>query len=171
MSRIPSSKNRNHPGEATTLAAVSRPLTLGDRIFLKLGPQGARAIKLSTALVLFALVMLLDYLIVLFTAVNVLPNIAALIQQGTGVTLEARLDMVIAGWLIPVLFIVAAVLVAEIFLMRRLWRLASFLSQAVGRSLFRMSTEAEEALVQEADTSPTARPKRGKSAGAIIATP
>lgn len=143
MSRTQTSKNRSTPNGEVVADSPIRPVTLGDRIFLKVGHAGAQVVHLFATLLLFALVLFADYLIVLFTAVNVLPNIAVLIQQGTGVTLDARLDAVIAGWLIPVLFIVAAVLVGEIFLMRRLWLFATNRKQAMGRSLFRMEAETQ----------------------------
>jgi hypothetical protein len=113
---------------------------------------------------LLALVLFADYLIVLFTAVNVLPNIAALIQQGTGVTLNARIDAVIAGWLIPVLFIVAAVFVAEIFLMRQLWRSTIKLTRNMGRSLFRLADQRPQAVRALGTAKPKTREEKAAAA-------
>lgn len=139
---ITKNKAREDASRATT---ETSGFTLGDRIYLKFGMFGARTLHRIVTVALLALVLFADYLIVLFTAVNVIPNIAALVQQGTGVTLEARLDTVLAGWLIPVLFIVAMVLVAEIFLLRQLWRSAMKLSRRIGASLFRLPDEQEKA--------------------------
>ncbi|MFJ2662596.1 hypothetical protein [Arthrobacter koreensis] len=122
-------------------SVASEPFTVGDRIYLKLGRFGTRMIHRAATVALLALVILADYLLVLFTAVNVLPNIAALVQQGTGVTMDMRIDAAIAGWLLPVLFIAAAVLVGEVFLMRRLWRAARSLLSRMSRSLFRLHDE------------------------------
>ena len=80
--------------------------TLGDRVYLKFGGSAVKGIHVLATALVFGLVLLADYLIVLFTAVNVLPNIAALVQKETGISVEMRIDAVIAGWLIPVLFIV-----------------------------------------------------------------
>lgn len=146
MSRNQISRIRSTPS-APKGSASADPFTLGDRLYLRLGLFGTRALHRVASFALMALVLLADYLIVLFTAVNVLPNVAAFIQQGTGVTLEMRVDAVIAGWLLPVLFIAAAILVGEVFLMRRLWRAARNLLARMGRSLFRLHEERDQALV------------------------
>lgn len=141
MSRNKTPKTQNSSARDTGAAAVGKDFTFGDRLYLKFGRFGTRVIHRAVAAVLLALVLFLDYLIVLFTAVNVVPNIAALVQQGTGVTMDLRLDAVIAGWLLPTVFIIAAVLIGEIFLMRRLWRFATDVIATMGRSLFRMANE------------------------------
>jgi hypothetical protein len=124
----------------TTDAATS-PLTVADRLYLRFGYPAVRGLHLLATVLGFGLVLVIDYLIVLFTAVNVLPNIAALVQKGTGITVDMRIDAVIAGWLIPVLFIVAALLVGEIVVMRRLWRFASERLFALARWLLRLPLE------------------------------
>jgi small neutral amino acid transporter SnatA (MarC family) len=144
MSRTKTSTIRNTSARAAAPVPSAGAFTFGDRVFLKFGPQGTRAIYLFMAFLLLALVFFVDYLLVLFTAVNVVPNIAVLIQQGTGVTPEMRIDAVIAGWLLPVLFIVAAVLVGEIFMMRRLGRFARGVRQTMRRSLFRLMAEEKQ---------------------------
>ncbi|MGY4541214.1 hypothetical protein ACVWY0_001123 [Arthrobacter sp. UYNi723] len=144
MSRTKSSTIRNSPAVSAPSASSSRQLTLGDRVYLKFGRFGTKVIHRLASVAVLALVLFVDYLLVLFTAVNVLPNIAVLIQQGTGVTLDARIDAVIAGWLIPVLFIVAAVLVGEIVVMRRLWRFATGVTRRMGQSLFRLAGEEQQ---------------------------
>lgn len=144
MSRTKPSTIRNSQAVTAPTASTTTQPTLGDRVYLKFGRFGTKVIHRLASVAMLALVLFLDYLIVLFTAVNVLPNIAVLIQQGTGVTLDARIDAVIAGWLIPVLFIVAAVLVGEIVVMRRLWRFATGLIGRMGHSLFRLSGEEKQ---------------------------
>lgn len=125
----------------TPAAPAAGSLTLGDRVYLKFGWPMVKALHVLATVLLFGLVLLVDYLLVLFTAVSVVPNIGALIQKGTGVTPDMRIDAVIAGWLLPVLFIVAAVLVGEIFLMRRLWRFAAARLNSLAGWLFRLEAE------------------------------
>lgn len=144
MSRTKPSTIRNSPAVTAPSSSSSTQLSLGDRVYLKFGRFGTKVIHRLASVALLALVLFVDYLLVLFTAVNVLPNIAVLIQQGTGVTLDARIDAVIAGWLIPVLFIVAAVLVGEIVVMRRLWRFATGVISRMGHSLFRLAGEEKQ---------------------------
>lgn len=142
--------NRNSKSPSETASPATRQ-SVGDWIFLKFGRLGAKVIHRGAAFALRGVVLFFDYLLVLFTAVNVLPNVAALVQQGTGVTLEMRVDAVIAGWLIPVLFIAAAILVGEVFIMGRLWRFASRMIGKAEQSLFRL------------DAAESAAPVRGKS--------
>jgi hypothetical protein len=123
---------------STPAPAEAGALTLADRAYLKFGLPMVRSVHALATVLLFGLVLLADYLIVLFTAVNVLPNIAALVQRGTGVTVDMRIDAVIAGWLLPVLFIIAAVLVGEVFVMRGLWRFAAGRRKALAGWLFRL---------------------------------
>lgn len=141
MSRNKTSKIQNSSAKDSGTTSVSKDFTFGDRLYLKFGRFGTRVIHRMTAVVLLALVLFIDYLIVLFTAVNVVPNIAVLVQQGTGVTMDLRLDAVIAGWLLPTVFIIAAVLIGEIFLLRGLWRFVTDVIATLGRSLFRIEDE------------------------------
>lgn len=157
MSRSQISKNRSASTGATPSAPSAARLTLGDRVFLKLGRFGAKAVYRLISAALLTLVLLADYLLVLFTAVNVVPNIGVLVQQGTGMTMDLRPDAWIAGWLIPVLFIVAAVFVAEIFFMRRLWRFAMGRIKAVRESLFRLA--GQESGATQDKVSPIRRTK------------
>lgn len=131
--------------QGATETGSARPFTLGDRMYLRFGYPAVRGLHLLATVLVFGVVLFLDYLLVLFTAVNVLPNIAVLVQNGTGVSVDMRLDAVIAGWLIPVLFIVAAVLVGEIFLMRRLWRFAADRLLALAGWLLRLEVEKSPA--------------------------
>lgn len=133
MARTQTGKTSNTPSTAPVQA---RP-ALGEWVFLKFGRSGAKLIHRLSAVALRTAVLFFDYLLVLFTAVNVLPNVAALVQQGTGVSVDMRIDVVLAGWLIPVIFIAAAILVGEVFVMGRLWRFASRLSRKIERALLR----------------------------------
>ena len=157
MSRTTTSKTGTAQDRTLALASSAAPSTFGDRIYLRFGKLGTTVIHRLVSAALLGLVLFADYLIVLFTAVNVLPNIAVLIQHGTGVTLEARMDAVIAGWLIPVLFIAAAVLVAEIFLMRKLWRSATDVTRRLRRSLFRLADVQKQASPAAGNTKPRTR--------------
>lgn len=139
MSSKKRSRNSNTPSGAVSAAV---PASLGDKIFLKFGRIGTRLIHRILAAALLLLVLFADYLIVLFTAMNLVPNIAVLVQQATGVTLDARLDAVVAGWLLPVLFLVAAVLVAEMFMLRRLWIAATGLIRRMGKAMFRLDADS-----------------------------
>ncbi|KIA73394.1 hypothetical protein ANMWB30_23210 [Arthrobacter sp. MWB30] len=160
----PMSRNiTSRPGAtkaATPASSFATSPGLGERVFLRFGRVGSGVLYRLLAVVLAIVVMLLDYLLVMFTAVSVVPNIAVLIQQGTGVTIDARIDAVIAGWLLPVVFIIAAVLIGEVFLMRKLWRIRGRVLHTVGSSLFRLRDEAGNPVGNAAKASPKARATR-----------
>ena len=122
-------------------AAAAAALTLADRVYLKFGWPMVKSLHVAATALVFGLVLFLDYLLVIFTAVSVVPNVAVLIQKGTGVSVDMRIDAVIAGWLLPVLFIVAALLVGEVFVMRRLWRFAAGRLKSLAGWLFRLEDE------------------------------
>lgn len=132
MARTQSRRNISTPPVAP---AQAKPAP-GEWVLLKFGRTGAKLIHRLSAVALRAAVLFFDYLLVLFTAVSVLPNVGALVQQGTGVTVDLRMDAVLAGWLIPVVFIAAAILVGEVFLMGRVWRFASRLIRKMDLALF-----------------------------------
>lgn len=131
---------RNQTGRSVdtpSAAPAQARMAPGEWVFLKFGRSGAKLVHRLSAAALRTAVLFFDYLLVLFTAVNVLPNVAAFVQQGTGVTVDMRIDAVLAGWLIPVIFIAAAILVGEVFMMGRLWRFASRLIRRIEQALFR----------------------------------
>jgi hypothetical protein len=168
MKRNQNTKTRttaSTPSSRSGAASTVRDKTVGDRIYGKLGALGTGVLYRVVATVLLALVIFLDYVLVLFTAVNMLPNVAVLVQQGTGVSLDSRIDAVVAGWLLPVLFIAAALLVAEIVLMRGLWRLVARFNSSIALYLFRSAIEQG----QPAPRAATARDERSGLFGRVRA--
>lgn len=160
MSRNQNKKTRAAEDKPAGAVVLNPALTPADRVFLKFGRPGAKLVHQLIAVLLGTAVLFFDYLLVMYTAVSVLPNIAALLQQGTGVTLEMRPDTVIAGWLVPLLFLTAVVLVAEVFLMRRLWRWTRDLSRRVGASLFRLDDKTEKSAPRAGKVSRLPRPTK-----------
>lgn len=142
MSRSKISRIRS-TDDGAAAAAATGGLSLGDRLFLRFGRVGAATVHRVALLAMLALVVVLSYLMVLFSAVSIVPNLAVLVQQGTGITLEMRLDAVVAGWLLPVLFLVAALLVAEVFLVRAMWRTARVAGRRLKKALFRLDAQVK----------------------------
>jgi hypothetical protein len=69
---------------------------------------------------------LADYMLVMVTAVSVIPMIGAYLHQRSGTSLGSpTASATIAVWLVPFLFVVVALAVAEIAFMRWLWRAGS----------------------------------------------
>jgi hypothetical protein len=76
------------------------------------------AIRLATVLV--------DYLLVLTTALSVIPMLGAYLHQQSGASLgDPTASGAIALWLVPFLFVVVMLAVAQIAFMRWLWRAGS----------------------------------------------
>jgi hypothetical protein len=78
----------------------------------------AVAIRLATILV--------DYLLVVTTALSVIPMLGAYLHRQSGASLgEPTASGAVALWLVPFLFVVALLAVAQIAFMRWLWRTGS----------------------------------------------
>lgn len=76
----------------------------------------AIAIRLATVLI--------DYLLILTTALSVIPMLGAYLHQQSGAPLgEPTASGAIALWLVPFLFVVVMLAVAQIAFMRWLWRI------------------------------------------------
>lgn len=68
----------------------------------------------------------LDYLIILTTALSIIPMLGAYLHQQSGASLGApTANGAIALWLVPFLFVVVMLAVAQIAFMRWLWRSGS----------------------------------------------
>lgn len=158
MSRSKISRIRSTDEGAAAVAATGR-LSLGDRLFLRFGRIGAATVHRVALLAMLALVVVLSYLMVLFSAVSIVPNLAVLVQQGTGITLEMRLDAVVAGWLLPVLFLVAALLVAEVFVVRAMWRTARGAGRRLKKALFRLE-DAQATVSPSVKAAQSVRPSK-----------
>lgn len=70
-----------------------------------------------------AATLVLDYLLVMVTAVGVIPMIGLYLHQASGAAQnELTTSGTVALWIVPLLFVVTVLAVAEIALMRWLWR-------------------------------------------------
>lgn len=133
-------------------ASTERQHSWVDKIRLKLGYFGAKAALRIVSVILLLIMALFIYLLVIFTAVSIIPNIAAFIQQGTGIGIDLRLDVVIAGWLLPTVFVVGMVMVAEVAAFRALWRFTTGIIKKMGVALFRIDEEERAAAAVSATT-------------------
>lgn len=130
---------------AATTTSTARKVTVSDRLRLRLGVAGTKTLMLSLGLALRAVAALFFYMVAIYTAVSVIPNMAAFLQQGTGITLTSRPDALFAGWIMPVIFLTLLILVLELVAMRHIWRLVSKLLVRIKASLFRIDEEERAA--------------------------
>lgn len=87
------------------------------------GKTGPVSLVLATKAVTLAAVLGLYYVIVLFSAVQVVPLVMGFVKSGTGVTLDMPIETVLSVWVVPALFLVALVYALVIVTIRSLWRL------------------------------------------------
>jgi hypothetical protein len=75
------------------------------------------------AVVIRAATLVVDYLLVTVTAVGIIPMIGLYLHQVSGAAqIELTTSGTVALWIVPLLFVVTLLAVAEIALMRWLWR-------------------------------------------------
>lgn len=140
-----------------SVAVAPRPSTVADKIRLKLGYFGAQAVYRMASVALLLILAVFIYLLVIFTAVSIIPNIAAFIQQGTGISIDLRPDVVIAGWLLPTVFVVGMLMVAEVVAFKALWRFTTGIIKKMAVALFRIDEEERAAAAIESTTTNTTR--------------
>ena len=63
-----------------------------------------------------------SYIVAVFLASEAVPRIAALVQNTSGVSLDQSVDLVVAHWLLPVVFLSAAMFAVMFVALRSLWR-------------------------------------------------
>lgn len=124
---------------------ISAPTTFAQRLNLRLGKTGSKGLVKGLFLLMLVVVGLLDYLLVFFLAVSAVPNMMAAVQQGTGVNSTMAMEVVVAGWIVPSLFIVGMMFVLALLVMRSVWRVASKLHRKISVAL--LGTEAAEVVV------------------------
>ncbi|WP_394941126.1 hypothetical protein [Psychromicrobium sp. YIM B11713] len=78
------------------------------------------------ATVIRAAILVADYLLIAVTALGVIPMIGLYLHQASGAAQnELTTSGTVALWIVPLLFVVTLLAVAEIALMRWLWRVGS----------------------------------------------
>ena len=116
-----------------------------ERIRIKLGYAGTRTLFNGVRLGLLLFFGLVGYLVAFMIAVRGIPNLMAAVQQGTGVTTKMPADVVIAGWIVPSLFLVATLFVVFLLAMRQLWRLLVRVRDRSERALFSLDEDRDTA--------------------------
>ena len=75
------------------------------------------------ALVIRTTTLIFDYMLVMATAIGLIPMIGLYLHQASGAAQnELTTSGTVALWILPFLFVVTVLTVAEIVLMRSLWR-------------------------------------------------
>ena len=89
------------------------------------GGRDVRVPSIAWSAAYHGLVLAADYLILIATAVYLLPNTAVWLHQESGAA-SLTADGLIAMWVVPLAFLALAVLAGEIACMRAMWRWANY---------------------------------------------
>ncbi|WP_017605621.1 hypothetical protein [Nocardiopsis alkaliphila] len=108
---------------------------LGARIRARLGPGGARSLMLATRIGSMVVSGLAGYVVAMFAAVTVVPNVFLMVATGTGIGPASPLETQLAHWLAPSLFLIGLIFVLVLVVVRWLWRAQRRLSEKVRRAL------------------------------------
>ncbi|MFD6952060.1 hypothetical protein A6A08_02530 [Nocardiopsis sp. TSRI0078] len=131
--------------EAKQADADRAATPLGARLRARLGESGARSLL---ALVRAGLVVgsgLVGYVLAMFAAVTVVPNLFVMVAAGTGVGPTSSLEMQLAHWLAPSVFLIGLVFVLVLVAMRALWRAQLRLAERARRALLGEQADAAQA--------------------------
>lgn len=118
-----------------------RELTAGDRTRIRMGKAGTKALSLMVRGISMVAVLMVSYLVAFFMAVKLVPNLMAAVQQGTGVTTSMSIDVVLAGWVVPSVFLVACLFAVLVLAVRWLLKQRRTLLARMDASLFRLDNE------------------------------
>ncbi|NYH53019.1 hypothetical protein HNR06_002608 [Nocardiopsis arvandica] len=137
--------------EAKQADADRAATPLGARLRARLGESGARSL---VAFVRAGLVIgsgLAGYVLAMFAAVTVVPNLFVMVAAGTGVGPTSSLEMQLAHWLAPSVFLIGLVFVLVLVAMRALWRAQLRLAERTRRAL--LGGQADAAQTTDAGSS------------------
>ena len=118
---------RQTPPPRPSRADASTPeradaLPLGERIRLRLQPF-AKPIVLALQLLRLVVSFVLDYALAFTVATMLVPGVFATLAATAGLQEGDSIDLVIAGWIAPSLFLMLVLLVGTLWVMRGIWRL------------------------------------------------
>lgn len=108
--------------KSRTATPKGRDLTRGEAIRLRWGAGGAKGLYVAGRAGLVVLVSALIYLLAMYVSVKVVPNTMVMVQRGTGIPSDADFPLLLAGWIVPSVFMIGLVFVLTVVVMRGLWR-------------------------------------------------
>lgn len=97
-------------------------LPLGERIRIRLQPF-AKTIVLVLQLLRVVVSFAIDYALAFTVATMLVPGVFATLAATAGLKEGDSIDLIIAGWIAPSLFLLLVLLVGTLWVMRGVWRL------------------------------------------------
>lgn len=95
--------------------------SIAERLRFKWGVAPVKVLSFLIRAVLFVILVLVVWTVTLTIASGLVPGIAQLVSDGTGVTFESRLDEIITGLLLPTLFLNGLLFVLVCMAVKKLW--------------------------------------------------
>ncbi|MDE3723958.1 hypothetical protein PWG71_21420 [Nocardiopsis sp. N85] len=108
---------------------------LGARIRARVGESGARSVLVAVRAGLMIGSGLAGYVLAMFVAVTVVPNLFVVVSTGTGVGPTSPLELQLVHWLAPSLFLIGLVFVLVLVAVRSLWLAQRRLGEKARRAL------------------------------------
>lgn len=116
-------------------AQTSSTLPLGDRIRIRWGAGGAKALYGFIRGVLLGATVLLSWILALFAASNVAPNLMLVISETSGLKADAAFDQVLVSWVAPSLVLILLLTALVIAVVAWLWKTQIKLGAKARRAL------------------------------------
>lgn len=120
---------------------------LGARIRARAGESGARSVLRVVRAGLMIASGLASYVLAMFVAVTVVPNLFVVVSTGTGIGPSSPLELQLVHWLAPSLFLIGLVFVLVLVVVRSLWLAQRRLGEKARRAL--LGDEADTALTTD----------------------
>lgn len=107
----------------------------GDRMRIRWGDGGAKALFGFIRGILITAVGLVSWLIALFAATGVAPNLVMVVFRGAGIDGDTPFNTILISWVAPSLVLLALLVALVIVAVRSLWRLRTRLDRRAKASL------------------------------------
>lgn len=116
-------------------AQTSSTLPLGDRIRIRWGAGGAKALYGFIRGVMLAATVFASWILALFAASNVAPNLMLVISETSGLKADAAFNQVLVSWIAPSLVLILLLTALVIAVVAWLWKTQIKLGAKARRAL------------------------------------
>lgn len=116
-------------------AQSASTIPLGDRIRIRFGETGAKGVYGFVRGVLLVATVFLSWILALFAATNLTPNLMLVVSESSGLKANAAFDQVLVSWIAPSLVLVLLVTALVIAVVTWLWKTQRKLGDKARRAL------------------------------------
>lgn len=119
---VAASKVESSSTKTTAAKPAARELTRGESIRMRWGAGGAKGLYVAGRAGLWVLSGAAIYLLAMYVSVKMVPNVMVMVQRGTGIPSDADLPLLLAGWIVPSVFLLGLLFALTVTVMRGIWR-------------------------------------------------